>query len=714
MSLPQPLPRVLATEVVVPAMRDIVDKYNVARATTLETVTPETATFDNVLKPLAEVENGVQGKFAMIEMLQYGSPCLETQAEYDKARELYIKAQTEWSADGRFFKLLQAARAKDDFNRLDTESQHLLEKELLRYKHAGHGLLGPVQLEEFQRRNSEILQLEREIHQNIAREKGGIWFTLDELDGVPESELAKWKDDIATDDPDNDSQKEKTKGKFVSFSNGGTIAVLTYAHCPETRKKMYLADNLKLGENKPIFEKIIANRARQAHLLKYATYADLKLTERMAMTTKWLKDFLQGLQVALCPLGKAEIEILQRRRLSDLQARGYSIDQKTEQNFPPWEKRYYERLVEQDFEIDKEKIAEYFPLDTTATKMLEIFGSWFGIRFDPIPDNMRTGDVIWHDSIQVYSVWDTKDGEFIGYLYFDLLWRKYKFRGNQAVNLQAGYLRPDGTRKYPANILMCSFPTPTPGTCVLLKHHQIWTLFHEMGHTLHDILSKTEYVRFHGYETTLDFVELPSSFLENWCWKKDVLKKLSCHYTTLDKKYLFEWRKQNPGQSDLPREIPDHWIEKLAEHRYFNRALFHLRQLSISMFDLQIHSLSNEHEIADLDIQKLFYNLRKEIEGFDFSLCNDGFEFVTFNHLTNGYDMCYYGYLCCTAIAQDIVQTYFTNDPYNIETWAKYRKEVLEYGGSHANELEMLTRFLGHPPNMDALVQTLSQAYQRN
>lgn len=102
-----------------------------------------------------------------------------------------------------------------------------------------------------------------------------------------------------------------------------------------------------------------------------------------------------------------------------------------------------------------------------------------------------------------------------------------------------------------------------------------------MGHTLHDILSKTEYVRFHGYETTLDFVELPSSFLENWCWKKDVLKKLSCHYTTLDKKYLFEWRKQNPGQSDLPREIPDHWIEKLAEHRYFNRALFHLRQLYV-------------------------------------------------------------------------------------------------------------------------------------
>lgn len=437
MSLPQPLPRVLATEAVVPAMRDIIDKYNVTRSMTLKTVTPETATFDNVLKPLAEVENDVQGKFAMIEMLQYGSPYLETQTEYDKARELYIKAQTTWLADGNFYKLLQAARAKDDFNRLDAESQHLLEKELLRYRHAGHGLLGLVQLEEFQRRNSEILQLEREIHQNIAREKGGIWFTLDELDGVPETELAKWKDVTTNNNTDNYSQKEETKGKYVPFSNGGTIAILTYAHRPETREKMYLADNLKLGENKPIFEKIIANRARQAHLLKYATYADLKITERMVKTTTWLKDFLQDLQIALCPLGKAEIEVLQRRRLSDLQARGYPIYQKSEQKFPPWERRYYERLVEQEFEIDKERIAEYFPLDTTAAKMLDIFGSWFGVRFDPIPDDMCTDDVIWHESIKAYSVYDTKDGEFVGYLYFDLLWREYKFRGNQAVNLQA-------------------------------------------------------------------------------------------------------------------------------------------------------------------------------------------------------------------------------------------------------------------------------------
>lgn len=433
MSLPQPLPRVIATEDVVLAMRAIIDKYNIIRSKTLETVTPETATFNNVLKPLAQVENDVQGTFAMIEMLQYGSPSLKTQEEYDKARELYSTAQAKWIADERFFKLLQAAREKDDFKQLDAESKHLLEKELLRYKHAGHELLGPAQLEEFQKRNSEILELEREFHQNVARENGGIWFTLDELEGLPETDLAKWKEE----EPVNGGQKGNLSKKFVPFANGGTIAVLTYANRPETRKKMYLADNLKLGENRPIFEKIVANRARQAHLLNYTTYADLKLTQRMAKTTTWLKEFLQDLQTALCPLGKAEIEVMQRRRVSDLQERGYTIDPKTDHKFPPWDKRYYERLVEQDFEIDKEKIAEYFPLDTTATKMLDLFGSWLGVRFDAIPDDMLTEDVIWHDTVRAFSVWDTKDGGFVGYLYFDLLWREYKFRGNQSVNLQA-------------------------------------------------------------------------------------------------------------------------------------------------------------------------------------------------------------------------------------------------------------------------------------
>lgn len=508
MSLPQPLPVVPATEDIVPAMRRIINEYNIVRTQILQTVTSNTAVFENVMLPLAQVENAVQGTFAMIDMLQYGSPSLATQEAFNEARELYAKAQASWISNEAFFRLLQAARDKDSFHQLDTESRHLMEKELLRYKYAGHGLLEPFQLEEYQKRNADILQLEREFQQNVAKENGGLWFPLDELDGIPENELAKWRSSFEEEGLVNGTH-EKT---FVPFSNGGTLAVLTYAHRSGTRKKMFLADNLKLEENKSVFEKIIVNRAKQAHLLKYPTHAVFKLEERMVQTTAWLEQFLDGLQTALCPRGKAEIELLQRRRQEDMGAKDNGSDLELNQGFPPWDKRYYERLVEQEFEIDQLKIAEFFPLEKTATNMLDIFASLLGLRFDPISSDMLSEDVIWHDTVRAFSVWDTKNDDFIGYLYLDLLWREYKFRGNQDVNIQGvsatlllylfplhplgtsfllmdiiqGFLRPDGTRQCPANILMCSFPTPIPGTCALLKHHQIVTLFH--GKHVHEVL----------------------------------------------------------------------------------------------------------------------------------------------------------------------------------------------------------------------------------
>lgn len=157
---------------------------------------------------------------------------------------------------------------------------------------------------------------------------------------------------------------------------------------------------------------------------------------------------------------------------------------------------------------------------------------------------------------------------------------------------------------------MCSFPTPSQGTCALLKHHQIVTLFHgkhvplhevmtrltavEMGHGIHDLLAKTKYVRFHGYNTLPDFCEMPSSLLENWCWMKDVLKGLSCHYTTLNEKNLTEWRKKHPGELDPPKEIPDYLVDNLVKHRYFNRGLYHLRQLYVLLSSIKLvnHKLS--------------------------------------------------------------------------------------------------------------------------
>ncbi|OJJ69043.1 hypothetical protein ASPBRDRAFT_209462 [Aspergillus brasiliensis CBS 101740] len=692
------LPRVPTTDQIPTLMHHIIDELTLTRNSILKTITPDTATFANTLLPLAQTENAVQGQLAMIDMLQYGAPLRETQDAVHSALSHYAEAQAGWIASGDYFRLLQAVRHnQEDFESLDAESRHLLERELLVYRMAGHGALDADDVEGFLQEGASIGQLERKFQENLSRENGGVWFSRDDLEGVPASDLGKWTSDGAG----GEEGKEKI---FVPFANGGTLAVLTYARRPETRKKMFLADNQKLKSNQPLFEEIIRRRARRAHQLHHPTHAGYRLQQRMVKDPEWLAGFLDDLKVTLGPRGRDEIAVLQQRRLKDL---GEKLDTDG-MGFPPWDKPYYMRLVEEEVAIDKVQLSEFYPLEQTAIGMLGIFASVLGLQFEPVAAEKES---LWHESVQVFSVWEsTPDKQFAGYLYFDLLWRENKYRGNQSVNLQCGYLRPDGSRQYPATILMCSFPTPTPTGCALLKHHQVVTLFHEMGHGIHDLLARTKYVRFHGYRLPPDFGEMPSMMLENWCWMKEVLQSLSCHYTTLEDNYLNEWRKQHPESPDPPKKVPGDLVDRLIKHRYLNRGLYHLYQLSISIFDLQIHSLKTDAEISDLDARKLWYDLCEEVESTDFSECRDGYAFGTFSHLTAGYDVCYYAYLICTAMAQDVFLSVFAGDPFQKDNWAKYRREILQNGGSQQDLFQMLERFLGRPPNMNALVEGLRRA----
>ncbi|KAI3027134.1 ATP11 family protein [Aspergillus niger] len=691
--------RVPTTDQILPLMHQVIDELIQTRNSILKGMTPETATFANTLLPLAQTENAVQGQLAMIDMLQYGAPLRETQDAVHSALSLYAEARASWIADAGYFRLLQAVRDnREDFETLDAESRHLLERELTVYQMAGHGALGAEEVEGFLQEGANIGQIERKFQENLSRENGGVWLTRDELEGIPASDLGKWM-------PNGANGGEQGGEKiFVPFANGGTLAILTYARRPETRKKMFLADNLKLKSNQPLFEEIIRRRAQRAHRLHHPTHAGYRLQQRMVKDPEWLGGFLNELKETLCARGKDEIAVLQQKRLKDL-------EDKHGMNgvgFPPWDKPYYMRLVEEEVAIDQLQLSEYYPLEKTAIGMLGIFASVLGLQFEPVAAEKES---LWHESVRVFSVWESVPSkQFIGYLYFDLLWRENKYRGTQSVNLQCGYLRPDGSRQYPATILMCSFPTPTPTGCALLKHHQVVTLFHEMGHGIHDLLARTKYVRFHGYRLPPDFGEMPSMMLENWCWMKEVLQGLSCHYTTLEHNYLNEWRKQHPNSSDPPKKIPADLVERLIKHRYLNRGLYHLYQLSISIFDFQIHSLQKDAEIESLDLQKLWYDLREEIESMDFSECRDGYAFGTFSHLTAGYDVCYYAYLICTAMAQDVFLSTFAEDPFQKDKWEKYRREILQNGGSQQDLFQMLERFLGRPPNMNALVEGLKRA----
>lgn len=193
---------------------------------------------------------------------------------------------------------------------------------------------------------------------------------------------------------------------------------------------------------------------------------------------------------------------------------------------------------------------------------------------------------------------------------------------------------------------MCNFTKPTTKKPSLLRHDEMWQLFHELGHGIHDLVSRTTYSRFHGTATVDDFCEAPSQMLENWCWIPSQLKYLSQHYSSLSREYLQTWEKQAGATSAPPEKLPDEMIDNLIRSKNVNGALFQLRQLHLCIFDMKVHQPTSQKAIEDMNISVEFNSLQKQIVGLDAPDDNEwGHGEANFGHLLGSYDAGYYGYL---------------------------------------------------------------------
>jgi len=287
--------------------------------------------------------------------------------------------------------------------------------------------------------------------------------------------------------------------------------------------------------------------------------------------------------------------------------------------------RYYDRLLlEKKYQLDSQKISEYFPLTHTIEGMLKIFESLFGLEFVEVTDNSKS---VWHEDTKQFRVYNEKpsDGDeqtFVGWLYLDLHPRDGKYGHAANFNLQPGFTDENGKRHYPATALVCNFSKPTPTKPSLLKHDEVVTLFHELGHGIHDLVAITNYSRFHGTNVVRDFVEAPSQMLENWCWTVSELASLSSHYQTGEK-------------------IPKDMIDNIIRTKNVNAALFNLRQLHFALYDMKMHNLSSPEDAEKIDPTSEYNNYRTEItmldppEGMDDHF---GHGEATFGHLMGGYD----------------------------------------------------------------------------
>ncbi|KAL5608399.1 hypothetical protein FOBRF1_008896 [Fusarium oxysporum] len=404
-SLPQPLPGLIPADQILPIMKRIVGLYQTVRENIIESV---------------------DGDIAIIAMLRYSSPDPASRQASEEACALVNEDQAAFTARPDFWPLLKAVKEACQEISLHFEARKYLDKLFLEFKQFGHGILQPVQIHEYLERRNYIDGMRRKYNQRIREDAGGLWFSLDELAGVKQHDLDRFGKD-----------PEKHDMRFVCFSAADSLVVYRNASESATRKRMYVGNANNFSQNAEHFKNIVVERDLNARLLGYESHAAYRLEKRLMKTPAQVERLLADLHDRLLARGQQDINLLLDLKKKESRADAKSNEDDVEGIYP-WDYWYYARLAEQHLHVDSEQVAGYFPLQHVIGIMLEMFSEFLQLRFCPISRNELESSV-WHEDVRAYFAWDDRKaskGQFIGYLYMDLLSRDNKYRGNQNVNLQ--------------------------------------------------------------------------------------------------------------------------------------------------------------------------------------------------------------------------------------------------------------------------------------
>ncbi|XDT38707.1 Peptidase family M3 [Nakaseomyces glabratus] len=634
-------------------------------------------TIENLIVPYINHENENELLINQLTFLQHVSEDKTIRDASMEATMLLQEFEIESGSRVDLFKQFdliwnQIKDKKDEFE--DFEIWRFVEKCHKDYVRAGLNLPAD-KLEKVKEIKKKIADNCLKFSKNLGEQKEYILFTAEELKGVPESVIEQFE-------KDNDEfgiQKLKVTYKYPDI-----FPVLKNAQNPETRMKAFMGDQNKVPENEHLFKDTLKLRNELALVLGYDTYANYNLDIKMAKNADTVLSFVNDLIVKLQDPAKKELDILKNLKKQEFEN---EFNMVYDGDYYIWDHRYYDnKYLKENFNVDEEKIAEYYPLESTIDGMLKIYETLLKLKFVEVKENKKT----WHDDVKQLAVWklDTPENpEFVGWIFFDLHPRDGKYGHAANFGLSSSYISANGTRSYPITALVCNFSKSTKDKPSLLKHSEITTFFHELGHGIHDLVGNNRIGRFNGPGAVpWDFVEAPSQMLEFWTWNTKELLSLSQNY------------KDNA-------KIDTKLLESLIKTKHVNGALFALRQLHFGLFDMKVHMMSAE-ELDKLDIKKLWNDLREKI-----CLISNGDQPTTgynsFGHIMSGsYSAGYYGYMWAEVFATDMYYTKFKADRLNPEVGVKYRDIVLARGGLYEID-DNLEEFLGRKPAKDAFLEEL-------
>ncbi|MCU0755344.1 MAG: M3 family metallopeptidase [Xanthomonadales bacterium] len=624
--------------------------------------------FDSLIAPMEELSERKQRCFGVLGHLHGVADNEAIRAVYGPLLEELTTFGSELMQDEVLAASMHRLAADLRFQREANAAQRRIVEHWLRdFRLGGVDLPEPAR-SRFREIETELAGLSTAFEEAVLDSTDG-WslpVTAEQLAGLPESALAILRDDR----PEAPAPYRITL-KFPSYN-----AVITYAQDRNLRERVYRAYGTRASEladdprhdNGPRIRRIMALRQESAQLLGFANAAELSLATKMADSPAKVIAFLRELAARARPSAEAD--------LAELRAfgAGQGIDA-----LQPWDVPFLsEQLKSLRFGLDDEALRPYFPLDRVLAGLFAVIERLFGLQA------VECAVPTWHADVRHYRLIDA-DGRAVAAFYTDFYAREKK-RGGAWMDVCTARFRRSHELQAPVAYLVCNFAAPVDGKPALLTHDDVVTLFHEMGHGLHHLLTEVDLPSVSGISgVEWDAVELPSQLMENYCWEAEGLALIS-------------------GHVDTGAPLPDAWIVQLKASKNFQAGLFLLRQLEFGLFDFHLHA---EPERA-ADVIGLLLEVRREVAVLHPPEWNR--MPMSFTHIFGGgYAAGYYSYLWAEVLSADAFEAFRAAGVFDRETGERYRREVLAQGGSRP-AMQSFTAFRGREPEIGPLLQSYGLA----
>jgi len=627
------------------------------------------ATWDNFIEPLENIQDRINKVWSPVSHLNAVMNNAALRTAYNNCLAKITEFHTELSQDKRIFNAYYAIKKGSEFVQLNIAQQKTINDALRDFHLSGIDLPAEKQ-QRFKAIKQQLSKLTSTFSDNVL-DATNAWKKIitDEaqLAGLPDSAKAMAK---------QTAEHNQHSGWMLTLDFPSYYAVMSYADDRELRKEMHDAYVTRASDQGPdagkwdnseIMAEILALRHELALLLDFNNYAEYSLATKMADSTDRVIHFLHDLAARSRPYAQKDLDAVKQ----------YARQHHNIETLQPWDIAYYsEKLRQHEYAITQEELKPYFPEPVVLGGLFEIVKRLYGLHIKQV-DNVET----WHKDVKFFEISDDHN-QVRGRFFIDLYARANK-RGGAWMAECIGRKKQNHDIQTPVAYLTCNFSPPIGDNPALFTHNEVLTLFHEFGHGLHHMLTQVDYISVSGINgVAWDAVELPSQFMENFCWEKESIDLIARHYQS--------------GES-----LPSDLFEKMTAAKNFQSGMQMVRQLEFALFDFRMH-MEYDPAIGDR-IQDTLNEVRQEVAVITPASYNR-FQH-SFTHIfAGGYAAGYYSYKWAEVLSADAFAKFEETGIFNRQTGEEFLHAILEQGGSR-EPMELFVEFRGREPTIDALLR---------